>query len=115
MTVYSCLMFFIAACCSTLPAQNARGTILGHVSDSSGGVFVGAKVTVRNVDTGITNTFKTNSAGDFVFVNMVPRTYELTVQADGFKTNHVSGLMLEVDQQPLPSEGVSPVWPPTFL
>jgi len=98
MTVCFCLVLFVAACCSTLHAQNARGTILGHVTDSSGGVFVGAKVTARNVETGITNTFKTNSAGDYVFVNMVPGTYELTVEATGFKTNHVSGLMLEVDQ-----------------
>ena len=33
-----------------------------------------------------------------VFVNMVPGPYELTVEANGFKTEHVSGLVLEVDQ-----------------
>jgi Carboxypeptidase regulatory-like domain len=98
MIVCFCLVFFIAACCSRLHAQNSRGTILGHVTDSSGGVFVDATVTARNVQTGITNTFRTNSAGDYIFVNMIPGTYELTVEAKGFKTNHVSGLTLEVDQ-----------------
>jgi Carboxypeptidase regulatory-like domain len=98
MTVCFCLVFFIAACCSTLHAQNARGTILGHVVDPTGGVVVGAKVTLRNMDTGVTNEFQTNSVGDYVFVNVVPGKYELRIEAEGFKADATSGLLLEVDQ-----------------
>lgn len=85
-------------CCAGLPAQNSRGTILGHVTDSSGGALVGAKVTVRSLGTGVSTEFKTNSAGDYVLVNLVPGTYELTVEAQGFKSGHTTGLVLEVDQ-----------------
>jgi hypothetical protein len=81
-----------------LYAQNSRGTILGHVTDSSGAVLVGAKITARNANTGVSTSFKTNSAGDYVFVNMVPGPYELTVEASGFKTEHTAGLVLEVEQ-----------------
>ncbi len=79
-------------------AQNSRGTILGHVSDSSGAIVAGATVTVRDVDTNVTNTFTTNSSGDFVFVNLVPGPYEITVEAKGFKGEYGKGLTLEVDQ-----------------
>lgn len=89
---------FLLFCCASLHAQNSRGTILGHVSDPSGGAIVGAKVTVRNVDTNVSNEFRTNSVGDYVFVDLIPGKYELTVEAPGFKTEHSSGLVLEVDQ-----------------
>src|ERR1700733_11974238 len=36
---------------SAAPAQTFRGTILGTVTDSSGGAVVGATVVVKNVDT----------------------------------------------------------------
>lgn len=98
--ICSCLaiVFLALAPCAPLQAQNSRGTILGHVTDPSGGVIVGARVTVRNLSTEITNQFATNSVGDYVFLNLVPGTYEITVEARGFKTEHSSGLILEVDQ-----------------
>jgi len=94
-----CSVFLVLLVCSgVLSAQNSRGTILGHVVDPTGGVVVGAKVTLRNMDTGVTNEFQTNSAGDYVFVNVVPGKYELRIEAPGFKTEATSGLLLEVDQ-----------------
>jgi hypothetical protein len=92
------VIYFLLACCAGLYAQNSRGTILGHVTDPSGGVIVGARVTVRNLSTEITNQFTTNSVGDYVFLNLVPGTYEITVGAPGFRTEHYSELVLEVDQ-----------------
>jgi hypothetical protein len=91
-------LFLLSLCSSSVQGQNSRGTILGHLTDSSGGVMVGAKVIARNVNTGVATSFTSNSAGDYVFVNMVPGQYELTVEANGFKSEHVSGLVLEVDQ-----------------
>ncbi|MGA2813951.1 MAG: TonB-dependent receptor [Candidatus Acidiferrum sp.] len=81
-----------------LHAQNSRGTILGHVTDASGAGVRGAKVALRNVSTDVSSVFETNSAGDFVFVNVVPGTYEITVEDRGFATEHTTGLVLEVDQ-----------------
>ena len=84
--------------CSLMAGQNSRGTILGHVTDPSGAAVVGANVSVRNVNNGVTNAFSTNSAGDYVFVNLVPGIYALTVEARGFKMEQSQGLVLEVDQ-----------------
>jgi len=92
------VVLLMTSFCFRACAQNSRGTILGHVTDSSGGAMVGAKVTARNISTGVSNEFSTNSVGDYVFVNMLPGSYELTVESKGFKTEHISGLILEVDQ-----------------
>ncbi|MGB8730224.1 MAG: carboxypeptidase regulatory-like domain-containing protein, partial [Candidatus Sulfotelmatobacter sp.] len=79
-------------------SQNSQGTILGHVQDPSGADVAGANVTAANVNTAVTNHFTTNSAGDYVFVNMIPGTYQVKVERDRFKTEVSGNLILEVDQ-----------------
>ena len=46
------LVFLLLAAVS-LSAQTFRGTILGTVTDPSGAVVAGAKVTVKNTGTGL--------------------------------------------------------------
>ena len=50
--------------------------------------------TATKVNTNVTNQFTTNSAGDYVFVDMIPGTYEVKVEASGFKTEVSAGLVL---------------------
>ncbi len=66
--------------------------------DSSGAAVAGANPTATKVNTNVTNQFTTNSAGDYVFVDMISGTYEVKVEASGFKTEVSAGLVLEVDQ-----------------
>jgi hypothetical protein len=97
--VCSVLSFvFFALAAAPAHGQNSRGTILGHVQDSSGAAVPAVRVTARNVNTGVANHFTTNSVGDYVFVDLVPGTYEVKVEANGFKSEVSSGLILEVDQ-----------------
>jgi hypothetical protein len=90
------LVFWLAAV--PMQGQNSQGTVLGHVQDPTGAAVPGAKVTAKNVNTGVTNHFNTNSVGDYVFVDLIPGTYEIKVEADGFKSEVSGGLILEVDQ-----------------
>jgi hypothetical protein len=85
---------------ASLRAQNqgAVGTVLGHVQDASGAAVPGAKVTLRNEQTGITVSFTTGSAGDYIFVNQIPDTYDVTVAKSGFKTATTQDLVLQVEQ-----------------
>ena len=78
-----CILFVLVAA-APARAQNARGTILGHIQDPSGAPIPNAKVTAANLGTGISNTFSTTSTGDFVFVNLIPGTYSVQVKANGF-------------------------------
>ena len=47
-----CLVFFGLSLSLPLFGQTSRGTVLGHITDSSGAIVSGAKVTLRNVNTG---------------------------------------------------------------
>jgi len=76
----------------------ATGTVLGHVQDSSGAAVPGAKVTLRNEQTGITVSFTTTSTGDYLFVNQIPDTYDVSVEKAGFNKAVTAGLVLQVEQ-----------------
>ena len=79
-------------------AQNANGTVLGHVTDSSGAIVPGAMVTLTDESTKVSEQFRTNSSGDFVFVDKNPGVYQLTVHAPGFQDVSTNELQLQVEQ-----------------
>jgi len=91
------VLFFLVTNLS-LTAQNERGSILGHVADNTGAAIAGAKVTIRNVNTGISNIFMTTSTGDYVVVNLIPGTYDVAVEDKGFQATQAKALVLQVDQ-----------------
>jgi hypothetical protein len=61
------------------------GTIQGVVKDPTGGVMVAVAATLKNPVSGYVRTASTDQAGRFVFRNIPPNTYELTVDAQGFQ------------------------------
>ncbi len=65
-------------------AQSFRGSIRGKVTDPSGGLVAGAKVSSKNVDTGLTRDAVTNEEGTFVLAELPAGTYTVTVNAAGF-------------------------------
>jgi len=79
------LLLFLAAG-SLLRAQSTFGTILGTVTDASGGVIPGAKVTVTNLGENLSVELQTDAQGNYEAVNLKPGTYSVTVEAAGFKT-----------------------------
>ncbi|ABF42840.1 hypothetical protein Acid345_3840 [Candidatus Koribacter versatilis Ellin345] len=70
-------------------AQRITGTLRGQVTDSAGSVVVGAKVTAANQDSGVTEKTATNSAGTYIFPELLPGPYTVTVQSEGFATSAV--------------------------
>ncbi|MGC8550043.1 MAG: carboxypeptidase-like regulatory domain-containing protein, partial [Acidobacteriaceae bacterium] len=78
-------------------AQNVYGTIRGTVTDPSGAVVPGATVVIRNNATNVTTQVKTDSKGTYVFPEVQPGTYDLTVTAEGFTTSSVHGLQINVN------------------
>lgn len=80
-------------------AQEARGNILGRVTDSSDAIIVGAKVEAANTDTGVRFSTTTNRSGDYIFPLLVPGTYTITVENQGFKTYSRKGIAVRVGDQ----------------
>src|SRR3984957_21311639 len=79
--------------CLPIFSQNIQGTIQGAVLDQSGGSVVGATVSVADVSRGVTRTFATDSAGEYVATNLTPGTYTVRAEAKGFRTIEHSGVL----------------------
>jgi len=75
-------------CSALVFAQSTVGTssIVGTVTDQSGAVVSGARVTIVNAATGQTNDLTTNNSGAFNAGSVPPGTYKVTVTAKGFST-----------------------------
>ena len=79
-----------------LHAQVATGTILGNVTDSSGGAVPGATVTATNVDTQFARDTITDESGQYALRLLPLGNYKIDVSLTGFKTFSQTGILLEV-------------------
>ncbi len=70
---------------STAFAQVDTGAILGTVTDPSGAVVPGAKVTATNEDTGLALSTTTSGVGSYVFTPIRIGTYSITAEKEGFE------------------------------
>ncbi len=78
--------------------QITTGVIQGTVSDPSGALVPGAAVEVRNVDTNASRSQITGADGRFVFLQLRPGRYTLTVTLQGFATHVQEEVTLTVGQ-----------------
>jgi Carboxypeptidase regulatory-like domain len=77
----------------------SAGTVVGVASDSQGAVVAGATVTLTDVTLKTSRTVPSNDAGQYVFVNVPPGTYSLSVSMPGFSTTKIEGLVVSVGTQ----------------
>ena len=70
--------------CVSAWSQGNLGRISGIVTDQSGGVIVGAKVTVVDVQRGVSRNLVTDNGGQYLATGLIPGQYEVTVEAMGF-------------------------------
>jgi hypothetical protein len=88
MMLFSCRLFCLLAIVAFAPllrAQSFYGSIVGSVTDPSGAVVPNASVTVTNLGTSESHATKTDEAGKFSFVNLVPADYQIAVTKESFK------------------------------
>jgi len=96
--VFVCLAFCVAMLVPTsLRAQAVNATVVGTVTDASGAVVANATVTAREVSTSVARTTTTNASGNYVFPNLSPGGYEVTVEAQGFKKATRTDTRVEVN------------------
>lgn len=77
-------------------AQEARGTIVGRVSDATGAVIPGATVDVSNKAMGTTQTSTTNQEGLYQVTYLLPGQYQVSVEAQGFKKHVLESVEVRV-------------------
>ncbi|MBI4873726.1 MAG: TonB-dependent receptor [Acidobacteria bacterium] len=88
-----CALVGLPAC-----AQFTTASLGGTVLDSSGAALPDTRVSVRNVDTGFTQTVAADPSGAFLFSRLPVGNYELRAERAGFNTYVQKGLALTVDR-----------------
>lgn len=79
--------------------QGLTGSISGNISDASGSAVPDAEITLTNVGTSQTRQGKADSSGDFVFTQLLPGTFRLTVSAKGFKRYEENDIVLTATER----------------
>ena len=84
---------------SALLAQSSTAVLSGTVQDEQEKMVPSAKVTLLDPAKGQTKTASTDSNGAFVFSQLAPSTYELTVEQAGFANARFSDLVINAADQ----------------
>src|SRR5260221_5728362 len=81
------LLGFLAGIATTTVAQElgGAGTVQGTVKDPTGGVMQAVEIRISNPVSGFTRTATTDAMGRYVFSNLPPNPYHLSVEAQGFQ------------------------------
>src|SRR6202022_1816200 len=93
-TILGVLLFSFA-----LFAQGNFGRIQGTVTDQSGAVISGATVSIIDTQRGLARTLTTDQAGEYNAPTLIPGTYTVRVQANGFQVLNRENVLLEVGQE----------------
>ncbi len=93
-----CVTALLAVPCGLFAQAGASGSIIGTVTDSTGAVIPGARVTVTNIATGVAVPTTTSSAGDYLVPALQPGNYNVSATAKGFAKSVTAGFTLAVDQ-----------------
>lgn len=78
------LLVIVLAFAASTYAQTETGQISGTVLDQQGASVPNAKVSVRNLGTGALRESTSDEHGGFIFTNLLPATYAVLVEAEGF-------------------------------
>src|ERR1700704_492150 len=92
----------VAVALSVVPgAAQATAQINGAVTDASGGVLPGVTLTATQTDTGITRTAVKNETGLYALTSLPLGPYKLEAALQGFRTCVQTGLVLQVNSNPV--------------
>jgi hypothetical protein len=76
-------------------AQLPTAGVNGVVSDPTGAVVPGARVTLTNVDNGVARTVSSGASGEYTIPGVMPGNYKMSVVGKGFGKTDMVGLHLE--------------------
>ncbi|HKQ72517.1 MAG TPA: TonB-dependent receptor [Blastocatellia bacterium] len=92
-------LFVLALVSPVFGQQAATATIEGIVADPNGAVVPAAKVSIKNVDTGLTREITTDNSGIYRITALPPGTYQINASGQGFAENKYGPVTLTVGQK----------------
>ncbi len=90
--------FGLLITCAAASAQVARSQFNGTVTDTAGGVLVGATVVATNIETNVASTATTTDAGVYVIPYLPNGRYRLQASAAGFRSAVANDVTLRAAQ-----------------
>src|SRR5262245_29312598 len=96
-----CQALFICSLLSPALWAQATAQISGTVKDQSGAVLPGTEITATQTETGITRNTISNETGSYVLSNLAVGPYRLEVALPGFRTYVQTGIVLQVNSNPV--------------
>ncbi len=90
----------LLAAALALAQSTGTATMTGAVTDSSGAIIPGTKITVTNADSGYVFNSVTTGEGTWYIPNLNPGVYQLKIEAQGFKAYVQNGIILRTAEQP---------------
>jgi hypothetical protein len=97
--IWNSLCLCILLLCTGIAfGQAGRGGVNGLVTDPTGAIVPGAKVTLLNHATGVEQHSVTTAAGLYSFVSLTPGVYQITATMQGFESVAQDNVKVNVDQ-----------------
>ena len=94
------LAILLLAALPALAQSTGTATVVGTVTDPTGAVVPGVRVTVRNLGTQFAYEGLTTATGSYYIPNLPSGNYEVSAEAQGFKKFVQSGLVLRINETP---------------
>ena len=85
------------AFCAAVHAQAVSASLVGTITDTSGGAVPDSKVTIIETNTGVSRSGQTNESGNYTFSNLRPGVYTVVAERSGFKKASRAGVDVVVD------------------
>src|SRR5258708_40273915 len=82
-----------------LRGDTPTATLTGTIADPSGGVIVGATLTARNLETGVSRSTSTNQSGIYQLLGLPAGRYEISAAQPKFSTLKRGGVTLQVGDE----------------
>jgi hypothetical protein len=94
LTIFTAIILFTSSLC----AQSTFGSIRGVTNDSTGAAIPGSAVTLKSLDQSAIKSAVSDSSGNFVFENLKPGKYTVSVAHSGFAVTNLTGIALDTRQ-----------------
>ncbi|MDX2153123.1 MAG: TonB-dependent receptor [Bryobacteraceae bacterium] len=89
-------------------SQTVSGTLAGTVTDSTGSVIPGVKVSAKNEQTGAVREATTNAEGYYLFSFTPLGSYQVTAAMGGFQTVEKTGVVVDLNKTTLSDFSLKP-------
>ena len=80
--------------------QGYFGTVSGTLTDSSGAIIQGAKVTLLDEQKGYQFKTTSESSGRYLFASVPPGTYSVIAENPGFEKSEIQHIKVNVSENP---------------